>query len=55
MKKIAQFAHVRVYRDVEWNQYVVKDGPREATWYYSDDKEDALHTAQTIARQQTTN
>ena len=49
MKKIAQFAHVRVYRDVEWDQYIVKDGPLEATWYFTDDKEDALRTAQNLA------
>lgn len=48
MRKIAQFNHVRVYRDVEWNQYIVKDTPREATWYYTDDKQDALDTARKL-------
>jgi len=55
MKKIAQFDHVKVYWDAEWHEYVVKDGPREEQWHHTDDKEDALSTAQTIANQQTTN
>lgn len=49
MRKIAQFGNVKVYRNVEWNEYVVKDSTDEATWYHTDCKEDALNTAQSIA------
>lgn len=41
---------VRIYRDVEWDQYVVApDLTHEAGWYHTDDREDAVQTAGWIA------
>jgi hypothetical protein len=36
-----------VYRNAEWNEYVVKWSwdDRSITWYHTDDKEDAIDTA----------
>lgn len=43
------FYLVKVYFDREWNEYVVKPSLNEATWYYTDDKEDAIETAKTMS------
>ena len=40
---------VKVYRNTEWNEWIVKvTGDTSWGWYYTDDKRDALDTAQTI-------
>jgi hypothetical protein len=37
---------IPIYRDVEWDQYVVvPDLGHEAGWYHTDDREDAVQTA----------
>ena len=46
---------MRVYRDSEWDEYVVRIFSREGLLldgggYFTSDKEDALGTARTIAR-----
>lgn len=42
---------VRIYRDLEWDQYVVApDLTHEAGWYHTDDREDAVQTAGWIAQ-----
>lgn len=40
-------AQMIVYRDAEWNQFIVKPvGERnEDRWYFTDDKKDAVNTA----------
>jgi hypothetical protein len=56
MRKIAQFdsgnMSVKVYRDIEWNEYRVKiyrdNMHEESADYHTDDKEDALDTAKSI-------
>jgi len=42
---------VRIYRDVDWDQYVVApDLDDEMGFYYTDDREDAVLTARQIAQ-----
>ena len=42
---------IKIYRDSEWDQYVVVPDPGdEASWYYTDDREDAVGTAKAQAR-----
>lgn len=51
MRLVAKVGDVRVYRDTDWNQYVVKPTAksRERSWSYSDSKQDALDIAKDIA------
>ena len=44
---------VRIYRDVEWDQYIVVPDPTdEAGWYHTDDRRDAVQTATHIGQAQ---
>ena len=48
MRLIEKTKHHKIYRDVEFNEYVVKfaaDPSWEPSWYYTDDKDDAISTA----------
>lgn len=53
MRKIhAVNESVKVYRDSEWDEYVVKKDGKAV--YHSDDKEDAISTAAIIAASEIT-
>jgi len=49
MRKITQYGNVKVYFNSEWQEYIVKPSSNESEWYYTDDKEDAIDTAKSIA------
>ena len=56
VKKIPAGKHeVRIYRDSEWDEYVVRvftDGkPEQGDGYFSTEKQDAIDTANHIAKQ----
>lgn len=53
-RKIKQIGAVSVYRDSEWDEYVVRIGGNPETDYFTDDKDDAFKTAEAIAKQTTT-
>lgn len=40
---------VKVYRDAEYDEYVVKVKGKPAASYHTDDKQDAINTANLIA------
>ena len=42
-------ADVKVYRDAEWDEYVVKVKGKPEASYHTDDKQDALATANIMA------
>lgn len=51
-KKIATYSNdgktVHVYRDAEWNEFVVRIPGAPDADYFTPDKDDAISTAQTI-------
>ena len=48
MKLIAKIGSVKIYRDSEWDEFVVKPSLREEEWYFTDDYQDAVDTATSI-------
>lgn len=48
-RKIKQIGDVVVYRDAEWDEYIVRVGGDPKTDYFTDDKSDAVDTAQYLA------
>jgi hypothetical protein len=45
---------VKVYRNTQWNEWIVKvTGDKNGGWYYTDDKRDALDTAELIFKKVT--
>jgi len=55
MKKIATVGLMKVYRDVEWNEYVVKHPTNPNAHYHTDDKDDAMDTAAAMDREHARN
>jgi len=44
MKKILEKQGFKLYRDSEWNEYVVKHPTNKNAHYHTDDKDDAIAT-----------
>lgn len=53
LRKLEKFvgpkATTTVYRDVEWEEYRVKTAGQKGTGYHTNDKQDAMDTARSIA------
>ena len=41
----------RIYKDSDWDQFIIKHSDNENEWYYCDDIEDAIDTANYIINQ----
>ena len=51
-KLVKRVGDIRIYRDLEWDQWVVVDSlDSDRGWYYADDKPDAESTAREMAKQ----
>ena len=44
-RKWKTVAGIPIYKDSDYGEYIVAVTPRESTWYYTDDADDAVGTA----------